>query len=145
MEEFLVKVLEFIGNHPLNVITFGIMVTLLVVYEMRQLGKAISPNELVTEVNSNRALVVDLRPDKDFLTGHIASAINMPYDRVKEIPDFIKKYKDRSIIFVCANGRHSTNAQTLLKKEGVLATRLSGGLIEWRNANMPLIKGGKNR
>ena len=145
MEEFSLRLFEFVGNHPLNVVAFGIALGLWGFYESKQLGRSVSPSQLVTEVNSNNALVVDLRSDKDFLTGHIAAAVNIPFDRLKEVPEKIKQYKDRSVIFVCDNGRHSTTAQALMKKEGMPAIRLTGGLIEWRNANMPLIKGGKRK
>ena len=132
---------EFILNHPLNVATFLAMVALLVFYESRQRGKSLSPSDLVKEINDNKALVVDLRPDTDFRAGHIVSAINMPYAKISELPALLKKHPDRSTILVCANGRNSTAAQNTLKKAGVAAARLSGGLLEWHNANMPLTKG----
>lgn len=135
------RIFEFILNHPLNVISFLAMVALLIFYESKQRGKALSPNELVREINHNNALIIDLRPNQAFRDGHILSAMNIPYEKIKELPKQIKKYSDRSIVLVCANGRHSTNAQSMMKKEGITTARLTGGLLEWQAANMPLTKG----
>ncbi len=134
------RIIEFILNHPLNVASFLAMVALLIFYESKQRGKALSPNELVKEINNNNALIIDLRPNHAFRNGHILSAMNVPYEKIKELPQLVKKYSDRSIVLVCANGRHSTNAQSMMKKEGITAARLTGGLLEWQAANMPLTK-----
>jgi len=134
------RIFEFILNHPLNVVSFLAMVALLIFYESKQRGKALSPNELVKEINNNNALIIDLRPNQAFRDGHILSAMNVPYEKIKELPKLMKKYSDRSIVLVCANGRHSTNAQSMMRKEGITTARLTGGLLEWQAANMPLTK-----
>lgn len=134
------RIFEFILNHPLGVASFLAMVALLVFYESKQRGKSLSPNELVREINDHNALIIDLRPQQDFRNGHIVSAKNIPYDKIKDLRNLVKKHPDRPIVLVCANGRHSTNAQSIMKKEGVATARLTGGLLEWRSANMPLTR-----
>ncbi len=134
------RVIEFILNHPLNVGAFIAMLTLWGFYELRRSGKAITTADLIKKMNTDAALVVDLRPEKEYRIGHITSSLNWPYERIRDLPDMLKKHKKRPTVLVCGNGRNSAAAQILIKKQGYEAERLGGGLLEWEQANLPLVK-----
>lgn len=135
------RVLEFVLNHPLNAFAFAMMLLLLVLNEMRRLGKAWPAKQLVSVINQDNSVVVDLRNEKDFKHGHIINSINHPFSEVSQLGALLDNHKDKQVVLVCANGRQSTTAQHQMKREGHEVTRLSGGLIEWSVANLPLIKG----
>lgn len=52
----------------------------------------------------------------------------------------LEKYKDKTIIVVCASGVNAGSACSELKKAGFNAARLSGGITGWRSENLPVVK-----
>ena len=134
------RVFEFIINNPLNVFVFAMMVTLLIVTEMRRLGKAWTAQQLVPIINGDNAVVLDLRNEKDFAHGHIIDSINLPSTSIEDLEAAMQKHQSKEVVLVCANGRQSASAQSRLKGKGYKTSRLNGGLIEWSVANLPLHK-----
>ena len=136
------QLFEFIGNHPVLVGAFALLLALFVRNEMRRGGKGVSPQELVHLVNRGGAVVVDVRDPKEFASGHIVAALNIPQSALEGRVAEIAKYKDKPVAVVCKMGQHSGAAGTLLRKAGFQnVLRLSGGMMEWRNQNLPVVKG----
>lgn len=83
-------------------------------------------------------LVLDVRQPEEFRTGHISGAKLIPLNelqrRIKELP------KGREIVCVCASGNRSTSAAKTLAKEGYTVLNLSGGMMSWRKAKLPVQK-----
>jgi rhodanese-related sulfurtransferase len=135
------QLIEFIGNHPLLVGAFVFFIVALVVTEGRKGGRGVTVQELVRMVNHESAVVVDLRDRKEFSSGHIAGAINVPYASLASRKDELKSHQDKPVILVCKIGQHASAAGSQLIKEGFSdVRRLSGGMAEWLNANLPLVK-----
>ncbi len=133
---------EFIGNHPLLVGTFAALLGLFVANEMRRGGRSVSAQQLVNMVNNEKAVVLDVRDSKDFEAGHIVDAINIPHTALASRMNEINKYKDRPLVLICKMGQHSGAAGTALRKAGFeQVARLTGGILEWRNQNLPVVKG----
>ena len=135
------QLFTFITNHPFLVGTFVILLALFIRNEMVRGGTTLSAQELVSLVNSEDALVLDVRDKKDFDEGHIVDAVNIPYTSLESRIDELNKYKEKPIVVACKMGQHSGSAGTLLKKNGFAkVSRLRGGVAEWRGANMPVVK-----
>ena len=133
---------EFIGNHPVLVGTFALLLVLFIRNETRRGGQNVSPQQLVNLVNRDGAIVVDVRDPKEFAAGHIVSAVNIPQAALAGRLAELAKYKDKPVAIVCKMGQHSGAAGTLLRKAGFQQVmRLSGGMMEWRNQNLPVVKG----
>jgi rhodanese-related sulfurtransferase len=133
---------EFIGNHPVLVGTFALLLVLFIRNETRRGGQNVSPQQLVNLVNRDGAIVVDVRDPKEFAAGHIVSAVNIPQSALAGRLTELAKYKDKPVAIVCKMGQHSGAAGTLLRKAGFQQVmRLSGGMMEWRNQNLPVVKG----
>lgn len=93
-------------------------------------------------VNRENALVLDVRDRKEFQAGHIVDAVNIPQSSLESRLDELKKHKDRPVVVVCRIGQNAGAAGTLLRKSGFeQVSRLSGGMTEWRNQNLPVVKG----
>jgi rhodanese-related sulfurtransferase len=83
-------------------------------------------------------LVLDVRQPDEFRQGHIKGAKLMPlnelYKRMKDLP------KGREIICVCDTGSRSRSAAKILMKEGYTVFDLTGGMVAWKRAKMPVEK-----
>lgn len=131
----------FVGNHPFLVGTFVVLLALFIRNEMSRGGSVIGAQELVQLVNNQNALVVDVRDKGDFDQGHIVDSLNIPFANLDSRSDELNKHKDRPIVIACKMGQHAGSAGTALRKKGFEnVSRLRGGITEWRNQNMPVVK-----
>jgi rhodanese-related sulfurtransferase len=136
------QLFEFIGNHPYLVGTFAVLLALFIRNETQRGGRGVSPQELVNLVNGQGALVLDVRDSKEFASGHIVGAMNVPHTALEGRLGELEKYKEKPVTIVCKMGQHAGTAGALLRKSGFASvTRLTGGMTEWRNQNLPVVKG----
>jgi rhodanese-related sulfurtransferase len=120
------------------------LATLLVIYFLRERVKSglpISPSEVTALLNSEGAIVLDIRPTAEFKMGHIVGSINIPYERINADLLTIEKYKTKTIIVTDKIGQYSGSIGRILVKEGYDVRRLSGGISDWQSQNLPLVKG----
>ncbi|MGD8415933.1 MAG: rhodanese-like domain-containing protein [Pseudomonadales bacterium] len=135
------KLFIFIGNHPFLIGTFVLLLALFIRNETKRGGQSVSAQQLVDMVNREDALVLDLRDKKEFDSGHIVDAVNVPYSALESRLKELEKYKERPVVIACKMGQHSGAAGTILRKHGFAnVSRLTGGVAEWRNQNLPLVK-----
>lgn len=135
------QIFEFIVNHFILV---GVFVALLVAFtinEGKQGGAAITPTNLVTLVNREGAVIVDIRDMKDFSAGHIAGAVNMPFSSLDSRVGELESFKEKPVVLVCKMGQHAGAFGRKLKAQGFEnVRRLSGGMAEWSANSLPVIK-----
>ncbi|MFG6116336.1 ArsR/SmtB family transcription factor [Halobacillus sp. MO56] len=78
-------------------------------------------------------VLIDVRPQSEFLTGHIEGAISIP---VEELYDHLNKLpKDKEVIAYCRGPYcvYATEAVKFLKEQGYQAARLEAGVHEWNH------------
>ena len=85
-------------------------------------------------------VLLDVRTPEEFKEGHIEGAVNIDQGQ----GDFIAKAKDllpanKTIAIYCRSGRRSANAADKLASEGFKCVNLKGGIIAWKEANMPVV------
>ncbi|MDY7220217.1 rhodanese-like domain-containing protein [Denitrificimonas sp. JX-1] len=136
----LAKFLEFTTTHYMLSGAFLIIVALLIMQQSRSSGRNLNTRELTALVNRDEAVVVDIRPKKEFQNGHIVDSINISNDQLKNRMGELEKHKDKTIIVVCTSGMHAGAACSELNKAGFTAARLSGGITGWRSENLPVVK-----
>lgn len=136
----LAKFLEFITAHYVLSGIFITIVVLLIMQQSRNSGRNLSSQELTAMVNRDEALIVDIRPKKDFINGHIVGSMNISNDQLATRMVELEKHKDKTIIVVCASGVNAGSACSELKKAGYNAARLSGGITGWRSEKLPVVK-----
>ena len=135
------QLFTFIGNHPLLVGAFVLFLILFIRNEMARGGATISSQKLVQLVNSENAIVIDVREANEYSEGHIVDAINIPFASFESRSDELNKHKDKPLIVACKMGQHSGSAGTILRKKGFTnVLRLTGGMAEWRGQNLPVVK-----
>jgi rhodanese-related sulfurtransferase len=135
------QLFTFITSHPFLVGTFILLLALFIRNETQRGGQSVSAQQLVDLVNRENAVVLDVRDKKEFEAGHIVDAVNIPYSALESRIMELKDYKERPLVVACKMGQHSGAAGTLLRKHGFQqVSRLTGGVAEWRNQNLPVVK-----
>ncbi len=100
---------------------------------------AIGPAEATRLINHEEAVVLDVREDNEYLGGHIVNARHIPLGRLGSRLKELDALRDRPIVAVCRSGHRSANACVTLRKNGFERVyNLSGGVMAWSNANLPL-------
>lgn len=74
-----------------------------------------SPREL-KKVIDNGAMLVDVRTPQEFAEGSVKGAVNIPLNTIENNLDKFDKKKD--IVLFCRSGNRSSQAETILKKNG---------------------------
>ncbi len=96
--------------------------------------------EAVTLINRSNALVLDVRDDAEFASGHIAEAIHIPLANLAERIAELKKHQNKTILVNCQRGMRSAKACDILRKaEFTQVHNLHGGLTAWLEAKLPVV------
>ncbi len=87
------------------------------------------------------AQLLDVRTPGEFRNGHLKNALNIDWNA----DDFSEKAKtldkDESVFVYCMSGPRSTAAAAKLREMGFKNVyEMQGGMMKWRNANLPEIK-----
>jgi rhodanese-related sulfurtransferase len=82
------------------------------------------------------AVVVDVRNDDEWVTGHVPDALHIPMDQLanrwEEIPSTGRVY------VICAVGGRSLRAAKALVDAGVDAVSVAGGTSQWADEGRPI-------
>jgi rhodanese-related sulfurtransferase/DNA-binding transcriptional ArsR family regulator len=95
-------------------------------------------NELLDRARDGLVTVIDVRPPEEYAQGHIAGALNIPLEKLKQQLKTLPR--DREIVAYCRGPWCvlSYEAVARLRKAGIEARRLQDGLPEWRRAGLPI-------
>lgn len=137
--------LTFATSHwVLFLLLIVLILILLLVESQSKVGGIlqVSPQSMVTLMNREKALVIDVRPAKLFAQGHIIHAQNIEVDALGSSAKKIQKFKSNPVIvYDESQGNKAIKMAKALKKSGFLQVQcLKGGLQAWRKENLPLIK-----
>ena len=91
----------------------------------------INLDELKLKQNQG-AVIVDVRSSQEYLEGHLAGAINIPYYEINRNVYNIIKNRNKEIVVYCQEGVRSKQAFKILRKlkyEKVF--NLYGGIENW--------------
>jgi len=93
--------------------------------------ETVTPNELhdLTDVD-----FVDVRDEREWLSGHIPGTRNVPLDTLRADPDAYLS-RDKPTVFICARGVRSLTAAKLAERLGFTRIyNLDGGTQAWAKA-----------
>lgn len=97
-----------------------------------------SRKELLARAKKGEVMVLDVRPETEYVAGHLPYAQSMPLDelkkRLKELP------QDKPVVAYCRGPfcLMAVEAVALLNKKGFQAIRLEDGVAEWRAHGLPV-------
>lgn len=136
------QLFEFIANRWYLVGGFLVVLLLFVRNEVARGGQAVTPQELVNLVNRDGAVVLDVRDAGEYSRGHIVDAVNVPHTLLASRLSELEKFKSKPVVVACKMGQHAGAAGTILRKAGFEnVSRLKGGVTEWLNQNLPVVRG----
>jgi rhodanese-related sulfurtransferase/DNA-binding transcriptional ArsR family regulator len=99
---------------------------------------AVDTDELLRRLARGHVVILDVRPEPEYVAGHLPGAIHIPLEelaeRIGELP------RNREVVAYC-RGQYCVlahDAVRLLNSEGVSASRATEGVLEWRLAGVPI-------
>jgi rhodanese-related sulfurtransferase len=119
------------------------LLVLIYVYAWREKvksGQPLSAHEVTRLLNSDTAVLLDVRDAAEFKAGHIAGAINIPYTKINTDIAQLDKHKSKTIVVADKLGQHAGVVGRSLGKHGFTVRRLAGGIAEWQGQSLPLVK-----
>jgi ArsR family transcriptional regulator len=101
----------------------------------------VSLNDLKRRLADGLVTLLDVRPADEFAAGHVPGALNIPLSELAERLGEVSG--DKQVIAYCRGPWCvlAFEAVALLRRKGVSARRLDGGLPEWRLAGYDLAHG----
>jgi rhodanese-related sulfurtransferase len=131
--------LVFVSAQWLLVSLFLALVYLFVVLEHFKAGKQLSVHDVTRLLNGGEALLVDIRDAKEYQSGHINQAINIPLAQLDARMAELESARDRRVILVDKLGQQAAGAGRTLRRAGFKVQRLRGGMAEWRGQSLPVV------
>ncbi|HEY7885279.1 MAG TPA: rhodanese-like domain-containing protein [Cellvibrionaceae bacterium] len=130
----------FISQQWLLVSTLVVLVYIYAWRERIKNGRPATTQEATALINSDEGVWLDVRDEADFAAGHMVDAIHIPYSKVAGELAALEKHRDKTIIVVDKMGQHAGSVGRTLGNQGFKVRRLGGGIAEWRNQSLPLVK-----
>lgn len=138
------QLIEFAGNHLILVAALCVITALIIKTEIEiRLSNVtqLNVNDAVRLMNNEDVVVLDVRENNEYTTGHIRDSIHIPLSVLSKRVNELEKYKGKTILTVCRSGGRSNTACRTLNKQGFeKVNNLAGGIIGWTSANLPLNK-----
>lgn len=135
----------FAGRHPVLSLALAGLTIALIINELSRFFRgyrSLTPAELTRLINSENALVVDLRAHADFGKGHITGAKNVLMSQFDPENKALAPAKTLPVVVVCQSGVTAHGAAKRLKQAGFEKVFvLEGGIQAWQQAELPLVKG----
>lgn len=138
MEEYL----EFARNHPILVFGFLGVLGLIIWTEFNRITrkwKQMDVNASVRLLNNDKTVCVDVREDRELGAGKLRGARHIPLSQFNSRVGELSNYKNQPILVYCRSGSRSGHACSMLSKNGFVDVyNLSGGILAWEAANLPV-------
>jgi rhodanese-related sulfurtransferase len=112
-----------------------------IVTDFRTQKKSLEPvriEELLSRIKSSNIILLDVRPEQEFKSGHIPGAINIP---IEQLAKRITELKiSRQYIAYCRGPFcvFADDAVQLLMQKGFKAKRLEEGFPDWKVLGLPV-------
>ncbi len=88
---------------------------------------------------ANKPYLLDVRQPEEYVVGHIAGVKLIPLGELEQ--HMAELPKDREIACICASRQRSAVAVRKLIAAGYTASSLTGGMMAWQRANLPVKTG----
>ncbi|NCN43045.1 MAG: rhodanese-like domain-containing protein [Piscirickettsiaceae bacterium CG_4_9_14_3_um_filter_43_564] len=135
--------IEFVEEQILLFVALGVIIAMLV---MSYFGDKLSGFQTVSaeeavRLYNNGAWVLDVRTDAEYKSGFIGEAVNLTPSEVSSQLESLKSHQAENVLVYCQSGARSASVAKQLVKAGFTKVHnLSGGVMSWRNAGLPLNK-----
>lgn len=127
-----------------NIIALFLILSTLVISGCTTLNKEISTKgqEAVTvsritseeakeEMNNNDVIILDVRTEEEYNSGHIENSVLIPIDDLEYKEEEVLTNKEQKILVYCRSGNRSKKAADLLVEMGYTNVYNFGGIKDW--------------
>lgn len=93
--------------------------------------QTLTMDEVMTKINNESILLLDLRPAEEYDAGHIVGAISVP---MEELDSYMRDIPNHAEVIAYCRGPlcvYSAIAAEKLKSQGITAYRMDAGVNEW--------------
>jgi rhodanese-related sulfurtransferase len=104
--------------------------------------ESVSAPELAKRLAIGEVVVLDVRPEAEYVAGHIAGARSAP---VEELESRVGELEGEGEVIAYCRGPYcvyADDAVRFMRRRGLEARRLDVGFPEWRRAGLPVAAGG---
>lgn len=100
-------------------------------------GATLSVAEASSALAAGEAVLLDVRERSEFDAAHAHQARHLPLSRL----DAASLSADTRYLVICHSGARSAMAARSLRRAGLNATNVRGGMIAWQRADLPVESG----
>jgi phage shock protein E len=95
-------------------------------------------------VANPQLVIIDVRSQKEFASGHVPGAVNIPHSSILNDVALLDTYKDQDMVFYCRSGKRAKSVTDALELRNYTSGRplyqLEGDILGWISADQPLQK-----
>ncbi|GAA0107157.1 MULTISPECIES: rhodanese-like domain-containing protein [Clostridium] len=91
----------------------------------------IDAQEAKKEMEKNEVIILDVRSEEEYNSGHIENSILIPIDKLEEEAENILNDKNKKILVYCRSGNRSKKASNILLEKGYTNVYDFGGIKDW--------------
>lgn len=88
-------------------------------------------DSIIQEVAAEKALLLDVRSENEFASGHVGGAINLPIEKLDLIENLTSD-KATPIYLYCRSGNRSQKAKRLLEEKGYTKVSDLGSIANYK-------------
>ncbi len=85
------------------------------------------PDQDVKALLQEGAVLVDVRSQEEFDSGHLKEALHLPFEQILELPQKAKVTQDSVIVVYCQSGGRASKAKKTLDEAGYKNVHNAGG------------------
>ena len=138
------QLIEFATNNLIMVAALAVIAALIIKTEVElKFSKVtqLTVHEAVRLMNDSDVVLLDVRDDNEYSSGHIRDSIHIPVSSLQKRINELEKYKNKKILAYCRSGNRSNTACRTLNKKGFEnISNLAGGITSWTSADLPTSK-----
>lgn len=91
------------------------------------------------QADGPRPLVLDVRTQREYASGHVPGAVNIPHTQLQLRLAEVRTAPGQDVVVYCEVGTRSQFALSLLRQAGVENVRhLAGDMVGWRRSGLPI-------
>ena len=91
-------------------------------------------NESISKLNHDLVLL-DVRTQAEYDSGHILNAINISHEQILEYPELLAEYKESQMVVFCRSGVRASKVIQLLESIGFEdIIDIDGDMLAWSEA-----------
>lgn len=101
----------------------------------------VRPSDLAGEMAGKAPpFLLDVRSAAEFASGHLAGSVNVPVTSLAGRLASLGLPRGRPVVAICLSAHRSPPAVRLLRRAGIEARQLAGGMIAWNRAGLPVVR-----